>query len=121
MAFLICMVLATLSPLASSSPDGLEKVASDGGFIDASRGAPFEIVADYVFPGIENQALATILAGWLGTALLFGAADEEGATVTVAFTGTYLRWISKKSPAYGLARLIKTRRRDAVDPCERNS
>ena len=35
----------------------------------------------------------------------YGYADDEGATVTVSFTGTYLRWISKKSPAYGLARV----------------
>ena len=84
-AFIVCMVLATISPLASSSPDGLEKVAEDKGFIDVAEGAPFEIIADYVFPGIENEAMATILAGWLGTLLLF-------------------------SIAYGLAWLIKSRK-----------
>lgn len=88
-AFIVCMVLATISPLASSSPDGLEKVAEDKGFIDVAEGAPFEIVADYVFPGIENEAMATILAGWLGTILLFGI-------------------------AYGLAWLIKSRKRGTV-------
>jgi hypothetical protein len=85
-AFIVCMVLATISPLASSSPDGLEKVAEDKGFIDVAEGAPFEIVADYVFPGIENEAMATVLAGWLGTMMLFGI-------------------------AYGLAWLIKSRKR----------
>ena len=70
----VCLLLATISPLASSSPDGLEKVAGDKGFIDAARTSPFEVIADYVFPGIENEALATIVAGWLGTLGIFGAA-----------------------------------------------
>ncbi len=70
-ALVLCLVLTTISPLASSSPDGLEKVAGDKGFINTAGEAPFEVVADYVFPGIENEALATILAGWLGTLVLF--------------------------------------------------
>jgi hypothetical protein len=73
-ALLFCLVLATISPLASSSPDGLERVAEDKGFIGFAEEAPFEVVADYVFPGIENEAVATILAGWLGTLILFGIA-----------------------------------------------
>jgi len=73
-AFIFCLLVATISPLASSSPDGLEKVAEDNGFIDSAQSSPFEIVADYVFPGVENEALATIMAGWLGTLLLFGTA-----------------------------------------------
>ena len=77
-ALAFCLVLATISPLASSSPDGLEKVAEDKGFIGLAEGSPFEIVADYVFPGIENEALATILAGWLGTLVLFGIAYGLG-------------------------------------------
>jgi len=88
-AFIFCMALATISPLASSSPDGLEKVAEDKGFISLAEGSPFEIVADYVFPGIENEAMATILAGWVGTIVLFGI-------------------------AYGLAWLIKSRKRGAA-------
>ncbi len=73
-ALVFCLLLATISPLASSSPDGLEKVAEDKGFIGFAGEAPFEIVADYVFPGIENEAVAAILAGWLGTLLLFAIA-----------------------------------------------
>ena len=72
-ALAICLAVATISPLASSSPDGLEKVAEDKGFIGLAEDAPFEIIADYVFPGVENEALATMLAGWLGTLVLFGA------------------------------------------------
>jgi len=71
-ALVFCLLVATMSPLASASPDGLEKVAEDSGFIEQAQSSPFELVADYVFPGIQNEALATILAGWLGTLLLFG-------------------------------------------------
>ncbi len=85
-ALLFCLALATISPLASSSPDGLERVAEDKGFVSLTQEAPFEVVADYIFPSIENEVLATILAGWLGTLVLFGI-------------------------AYGLAWLIKSRKR----------
>ena len=71
-ALLLCLGVATLSPLASSSPDGLERVAEDQGFLDRGQEPPFQVIADYVFPGIENEAFATILAGWTGTLLLFG-------------------------------------------------
>jgi len=73
-SLLICLAVACLSPLASSSPDGLERVAEDRGFIELGEEAPYQVIADYVFPGIENEALATILAGIIGTLILFGAA-----------------------------------------------
>jgi hypothetical protein len=68
----IALLLALASPLASPHPDGLERVAEDQGFAEAARDAPLEVMGDYLFPGIENEALATILAGLLGTLLLFG-------------------------------------------------
>ncbi len=71
-SLLVCLAIASLSPLASSSPDGLERVAEDKGFIDLAQRAPFQVIADYVFPRIENEALATILAGIIGTIILFG-------------------------------------------------
>jgi len=73
-ALFFCLLVAILSPLASSSPDGLERVAEDKGFIGLAGNSPFQIIADYVFPGIENEALATIVAGIIGTLLLFGLA-----------------------------------------------
>ena len=69
---LACLAVACLSPLASSSPDGLERVAENKGFIDLGQEAPFQVIADYLFPGIENEASATILAGLIGTLILFG-------------------------------------------------
>jgi hypothetical protein len=70
-ALLLCLALVLFSPLASSSPDGLEKVAEDKGFIEEAHEAPFQVIADYMFPGIENEALATILAGLVGTTSIF--------------------------------------------------
>ena len=68
------LAVAVLSPLASSDPDGLEKVAEEHGFIESARGPLYELVADYLFPGIANEAVATIVAGVVGTAALFGLA-----------------------------------------------
>ncbi len=71
-ALIVAFVLALLSPLASSSPDGLERVAEDTGFLSAAREGLYELIPDYVMPGVSNEALATIVAGIIGTAFLFG-------------------------------------------------
>jgi cobalt/nickel transport system permease protein len=71
---LIALALAVISPLASSHPDGLEWVAEQQGFLGLAQGPQYEIIPDYVFPGISNAALATIAAGILGTLLVFGVA-----------------------------------------------
>lgn len=70
-ALFVSLCVALLSPLASSSPDGLEKVAEDKGFIEEVREPVFEVIPDYVFPGLHNETVATMLAGFLGTLLLF--------------------------------------------------
>ena len=60
-----------LGPLCvGSSPDGLERVAEDQGFIDTARDAPYSVIADYVFPGVESEAMATILAGVIGVTIV---------------------------------------------------
>ena len=69
---ILAFILAILSPLASSSPDGLERVAEDKGFIDTALGSSYEIIPDYVMPGVANEAASTILAGIVGTLILFG-------------------------------------------------
>ena len=53
------------SLFASTSPDGLEKVATDLGFINTSQAAPFELFADYSVPGFDGVA-GTALAGVIG-------------------------------------------------------
>lgn len=67
------VVVIVLAPLASSDPDGLERVATDHGFIDLGEGAPFEILPDYTVPGLDGSA-STILAGLIGLAVVFGLA-----------------------------------------------
>lgn len=47
-------------------PDGLEWVAEEKGFIDTAQGPLYNIIPDYVLPGISNEAVATILAGMVG-------------------------------------------------------
>jgi ABC-type spermidine/putrescine transport system permease subunit I len=69
---LVALAVALLAPLASPHPDGLERVAEDKGFIDRTGDAPYEIIPDYLFPGIENKAVATIVAGLIGTVAMFG-------------------------------------------------
>jgi len=81
-ALLISVGLALLSPLASGSPDGLERVAEDRGFLGLAQNSPFQVIADYVFPGVHNEVLATVLAGVLGTAVLFGLVYGLGKLVT---------------------------------------
>lgn len=71
-ALIFALFLALLSPLASSSPDGLERVAEDKGFTEMAREAFFRVIPDYMMPGVGNKAVATILAGLIGTFLLFG-------------------------------------------------
>ncbi|MBM3189420.1 MAG: hypothetical protein FJZ90_11940 [Chloroflexi bacterium] len=68
----LALLIAILSPLASSHPDGLERVAEDQGFIEEARDPWYEILPDYLFPGVQNEDLSTILAGVVGTLLMFG-------------------------------------------------
>jgi cobalt/nickel transport system permease protein len=70
----IALALAVLSPLASTHPDGLVWVARQAGFLSAARAPFYKIIPAYLFPGISNKSLATILAGILGTLLVFGVA-----------------------------------------------
>ena len=69
------IVAAFLSPFASPNPDGLERVATDLGFIEKGEGVAVveSPVPDYAFPGIKNQSVATAVAGIAGTFITFGA------------------------------------------------
>lgn len=64
-----------VSPYASSSPDGLEKVAAKKSFLDDGRLASIQEdapIPDYAFPGIDNPRVATGVAGFLGVLFVFG-------------------------------------------------
>jgi hypothetical protein len=64
-------VVIVLAPLASSEPDGLERVAGDQGFLETARDAVYSIIPDYTIPGIDGN-LSTILAGLIGVVIVFG-------------------------------------------------
>jgi cobalt/nickel transport protein len=71
-----------LSPFASSFPDGLERVAEDKGFIERAVELRFPfLVPDYTFPGINNEKLATSLAGLVGVAVTFGVTVLIGRAI----------------------------------------
>jgi hypothetical protein len=74
---------------ASSSPDGLEKVAEDIGFIETAKEHAFSdfTLADYGIAGFENARLSVGIAGLIGI----------GATALLAM-GLFML-IRKKSPS----------------------
>ena len=67
-----------VSRFASSSPDGLEKVAADQGFLDHGQTSPMAVspAADYAIPGLGDSSVSVALAGLVGVlvmaALAFG-------------------------------------------------
>jgi cobalt/nickel transport system permease protein len=76
----LALLLAIATPLASRHPDGLIWVANQYGFLSSAQNPVFNLIPHYLFPGVQNKTLATILAAMLGTLIVFGVA------VAVAFT-----------------------------------
>jgi cobalt/nickel transport system permease protein len=68
----IALAVVLLSPFASSSPDGLEWVAGQTGFLEAAQDAPYTLLPDYTIPFFGETGLSTIAAGLLGTLLVAG-------------------------------------------------
>jgi hypothetical protein len=62
-----------VSPLASSSPDGLEKVAGDTGFLETADDHSLADgpMADYGVRGVTSERLSTGFAGIAGVLLTF--------------------------------------------------
>ena len=62
-----------VSPHASSSPDGLERVAIDTGFDDEATDHALADgpLADYGVEGVDDEGLSTGLAGVVGIGLTF--------------------------------------------------
>ncbi len=78
---LLALVVAVFSFAASGSPDGLERVAEEHGFIARAMGPVYSILPDYTIPFISNQTLSGIAAVVLGTLIVFGIALLIGRTV----------------------------------------
>ena len=66
---LISLAVVLVSPLASVNPDGLNRVASDLGFIHTAQthGGP---LAGYVVPFLQSVTLSKITAGAIGLAVV---------------------------------------------------
>jgi hypothetical protein len=78
----IALLITLFSPLASSEPDGLEKVAENEGFIAEAEDAPYEVIADYVLPWVDNEDLGTILGGMIGVLVV----------AAIALTAAFVLW-----------------------------
>jgi hypothetical protein len=63
-----------VSGFATSSPDGLEKVTGDKGFLDTAKDHLFADgpLADYAVKGVGNERLSTGLSGLIGVLITFG-------------------------------------------------
>jgi hypothetical protein len=74
-ALALAVGLATaVSPFASPNPDGLEKVAEQKAFLDEGKLHTIQEdspIPDYAFPGIDNERVATGVAGFVGTLGVF--------------------------------------------------
>jgi cobalt/nickel transport system permease protein len=68
----IALAVVLFSPLASSDPDGLERVAENSGFLHRGQGAPYSLIPDYSVPFLGATPVSTIVAGAIGALALFG-------------------------------------------------
>jgi hypothetical protein len=68
---LAALVVIVLAPLASSDPDGLERVAQDNGFLGHARSTITSFIPDYTVPGIGGS-LSSVIAGLIGIAVVVG-------------------------------------------------
>jgi cobalt/nickel transport system permease protein len=75
-------VAGLLAPLASSAPDGLERVAEDASFAGLATSS-WAIAPDYAAPGIAWPAVAVALAGIAGVVVVFVTNYMVGRTAAV--------------------------------------
>jgi len=69
---IISLLAVLISPMASSNPDGLEKVAEGIGLINKNTSSPYELLPDYTIPFLGETGLSTILAGFVGVIVVIG-------------------------------------------------
>jgi hypothetical protein len=72
-SLMLVVLIAVVSPWASSEPDGLEKVAIENGFDDDAEEHPASNgpLAGYGVKGVENEGIGTVLSGLIGVAVVF--------------------------------------------------
>jgi len=87
----ISLLLALfLSPFASTSPDGLEKVAETKGF--SEKGESWKLwkhalLPDYTIPWIKNKKVSTAVSGLVGTLAIFLIAFGIGSLIKKSPSG----------------------------------
>ena len=77
---MIALVVVLFSPLASTNPDGLNRVAMDLGFIGAARSGSGPL-AGYVVPFLTAASASKIVAGVLGALVVLAVAFFFGRTL----------------------------------------
>jgi len=78
---IVSLIVVLFSPLASSHPDGLERVAADVGFLNRGLDAPYTILPDYTIPVLGETGLSTIVAGIVGALIVAVVAIGVGRTL----------------------------------------
>ena len=78
---LITLAVVLLSPFASASPDGLERVAEDLGFINIAQSAPYQVIPDYTIPFLGATPISTIVAGAIGVIVVLAIAFIAGRSL----------------------------------------
>ncbi len=77
---LLSLIVILLSPLASVHPDGLNRVATDLGFMDSAQAGNGPL-AGYNVPFLANASMGKILSGVLGTAVVLTLVFIAGRTL----------------------------------------
>jgi cobalt/nickel transport system permease protein len=81
-ALVAACLVAAFAPFASQLPDGLERVAADLQFA-STAGDSWSLLPEYAAPGIAWPALAMVLAGVMGVALVSASSYWLGHTAVV--------------------------------------
>lgn len=78
---LMLACLAVLIPYASKAPDGLEKVAE---ILKIEENEPLwkGLMPDYILSTVDDPYISKLLAGGVGTILVFAVAFIVGMTIT---------------------------------------
>lgn len=70
----IALIVVVISPIASTNPDGLERVAINMGFEHVGAAPAYELLPDYVVPFLGETTLSGILAGVIGALVVAAVA-----------------------------------------------
>jgi hypothetical protein len=87
----LVILAVVLIPLASSAPDGLEKVFERLGWEPSGEASAGSWLADYTVPGIHDAGVGPVLAGVVGILAVFLLASGLAALLTRKKNGSATR------------------------------